>query len=55
MATEGRLEAVLWDMDGVIADTADFHYMAWKEVIQEKALVLTQSFLGIALVAITNS
>jgi beta-phosphoglucomutase family hydrolase len=30
-----RLEAVLWDMDGVIADTADFHYNAWQEVLGE--------------------
>lgn len=27
-----RLEAVLWDMDGVIADTAPFHFQAWQEV-----------------------
>ena len=29
--SESRLEAVIWDMDGVIADTMEFHFRAWKE------------------------
>jgi beta-phosphoglucomutase family hydrolase len=33
--SKAHLEAVLWDMDGVIADTADFHYNAWREVLKE--------------------
>ena len=24
--------AVLWDMDGVLVDTAPFHYQAWREL-----------------------
>lgn len=30
------LQAVLWDLDGVIADTADYHYRAWKEIFAER-------------------
>ncbi|MDD5337901.1 MAG: HAD family phosphatase [Dehalococcoidales bacterium] len=33
--SSARLEAVLWDMDGVIADTADFHYGAWRDIFKE--------------------
>ncbi|MBU2535239.1 MAG: beta-phosphoglucomutase family hydrolase [Chloroflexota bacterium] len=31
-----RLEAVIWDMDGVIADTAPFHFQAWQEVFGKR-------------------
>ncbi len=34
--SETRLEAALWDLDGVIADTADYHYRAWKEIFAER-------------------
>ena len=27
--------AVLWDMDGVLVDTGDFHYRSWKETFEE--------------------
>lgn len=27
--------AVLWDMDGVLVDTGPFHYIAWKETLDE--------------------
>jgi beta-phosphoglucomutase family hydrolase len=37
--SENRLEAVLWDMDGVIADTADFHYRAWQEIVKERDII----------------
>jgi len=36
--SDARLEAVLWDMDGVIADTADYHYRAWHDVFQERGV-----------------
>ena len=32
----GKLEAVIWDMDGVIADTAPYHFKAWQEVFQKR-------------------
>jgi len=31
-----HLEAVIWDMDGVIADTAPFHFQAWQEVFRKR-------------------
>jgi beta-phosphoglucomutase family hydrolase len=36
--SEKQLEAVLWDMDGVIADTAEYHYRAWREIIKERGI-----------------
>lgn len=27
--------AVLWDMDGVLVDTGDFHFSAWKQTFEE--------------------
>jgi len=35
---ESRLEAVIWDMDGVIADTAPYHFMAWQETFQKRGV-----------------
>ena len=36
--TKDRLEAVLWDMDGVIADTGPYHLMGWHEVFGKRGL-----------------
>jgi beta-phosphoglucomutase family hydrolase len=36
--SESHLEAVLWDMDGVIADTAEYHYGAWRDVFKERGV-----------------
>jgi beta-phosphoglucomutase len=30
-----RQRGVLWDMDGVLADTGDFHYHAWRRTLRE--------------------
>jgi beta-phosphoglucomutase len=35
------LEAVLWDMDGVIADTMQYHYSAWRDILKEKGITVT--------------
>ena len=40
--SDGRLEAVLWDLDGVIADTADYHYRAWEDIFKEKGVTFTR-------------
>ena len=32
---EYRNYAVLWDMDGVLVDTGDFHFQSWKETFDE--------------------
>lgn len=37
-----RLEAVLWDMDGVIVDTAEYHYQSWKESFEKRGVSFTR-------------
>lgn len=37
-----KTKAVIWDMDGVIADTAPYHFKAWREVFQIKGVVFTE-------------
>jgi len=39
-----RLKAVIFDLDGVIADTAKFHYLAWKKLASEIGINLTYEF-----------
>jgi len=36
-----RAKAVIWDMDGVIADTALYHFKAWQEVFQRRGVNFT--------------
>jgi beta-phosphoglucomutase family hydrolase len=36
------IRAVLWDMDGVLADTAPFHYQAWRELFVSVGRDLSQ-------------
>jgi beta-phosphoglucomutase family hydrolase len=48
--SERQLQAVLWDLDGVIADTADAHYLAWKGVFGRRGVEFSRpdfmSFFG---------
>ncbi len=37
-----RLEAVIWDMDGVIADTASFHFQAWQDALGKRNLTYSR-------------
>jgi beta-phosphoglucomutase family hydrolase len=37
-----RRRAVIWDMDGVIADTADLHYRSWQYAFQKRKVVYTR-------------
>jgi beta-phosphoglucomutase family hydrolase len=39
---EGQLEAVLWDMDGVIADTGTYHCQAWQHVFGKRGVNFTE-------------
>lgn len=34
--------AVLWDMDGVLVDTGDFHFQSWKETFDELDISFTR-------------
>lgn len=36
-------KAVIWDMDGVIADTAPFHFLAWQQVAQDSGKTFTEA------------
>ncbi len=40
--SDGKLEAILWDLDGVIADTGDYHYRAWGDIFKEKGATFTR-------------
>ena len=33
-----KLQAVLWDLDGVIADTGTYHCRAWQEVFSQMGI-----------------
>jgi len=39
-----ELKAVIFDLDGVIADTARFHYLAWRKLASEIGINLTCEF-----------
>ena len=38
MKTHTSLQAVIFDLDGVITDTAEYHYLAWKRLADEEKL-----------------
>jgi beta-phosphoglucomutase-like phosphatase (HAD superfamily) len=35
MANLDHKRAILWDMDGVLVDTGEYHYAAWKQTFDE--------------------
>jgi beta-phosphoglucomutase family hydrolase len=37
-----EIKAVIWDMDGVIADTAPYHLNAWQEVFGKRGVKFTE-------------
>ena len=39
---ESRFKAVIWDMDGVIADTAIYHFEAWHETFHKRGVDFTE-------------
>lgn len=41
---EPTLKAVIFDLDGVITDTAEHHYLAWKAIGDELGLPFTRAF-----------
>ncbi|HEY1408432.1 MAG TPA: beta-phosphoglucomutase, partial [Promineifilum sp.] len=38
MSDANRLAAVIFDLDGVITDTAEYHFLAWKRLADEEGL-----------------
>ena len=41
--TKSKARAVIWDMDGVIADTAPYHLKAWQKVFQGRGVNFTEA------------
>jgi len=39
---EGQIEGALFDLDGVLVDTAKYHYLAWKRLAGELGFVFTE-------------
>lgn len=38
------IEAVVFDLDGVITDTAHFHYVAWKKLAEQLGITIDEAF-----------
>jgi len=38
------LQAVIFDLDGVITDTAEYHYLAWKAIADELGIPFSREF-----------
>ena len=36
------IKAFIFDLDGVITDTAEFHFLAWKQLADEEGIVFTR-------------
>jgi beta-phosphoglucomutase family hydrolase len=41
--SSSKTKAVIWDMDGVIADTAPYHLKAWQQVFQKRGVSFTEN------------
>ena len=37
-------QGALWDMDGVLVDTGEFHYQSWVEVLPDYGLQFSREF-----------
>ena len=35
-------QGVLWDMDGVLVDTGEFHFQAWSQILSEYDIPFTR-------------
>ncbi|WP_028563855.1 beta-phosphoglucomutase [Paenibacillus pinihumi] len=44
MSTSNSLQAVIFDLDGVITDTAEYHYQAWKALADELGISFSREF-----------
>lgn len=38
-----KAKAVIWDMDGVVADTAPYHFKAWQQVFKRRGVEFTEA------------
>ena len=40
----GKFEAIIFDLDGVITDTAEYHYLAWKQLGEDLGIPFDREF-----------
>lgn len=40
------LRAVLWDVDGTLLDSAEYHYQSWRETLDQEGFALTRERFG---------
>lgn len=38
------IDAFIFDLDGVITDTAEYHYLAWKELANKIGIEIDREF-----------
>ncbi|MFT4415761.1 beta-phosphoglucomutase [Fredinandcohnia humi] len=38
------VKAVIFDLDGIITDTAEYHYLAWREIAEELGIKIDRTF-----------
>jgi beta-phosphoglucomutase-like phosphatase (HAD superfamily) len=38
-----RIQAFIFDLDGVITDTSEFHYLGWKRLADEEGIPFTRA------------
>jgi beta-phosphoglucomutase len=44
MNHNNKIDAVIFDLDGVITDTAHFHFLAWKQLAEEISISIDEEF-----------
>ena len=37
------MRAVLWDLDGTLADSREFHWRAWRDTMREAGVEITEA------------
>src|SRR5215510_10531900 len=42
MTSTSHIKAFIFDLDGVITDTAEFHYLSWKQLAEEENIPFTR-------------
>ena len=42
MTTTGPARAILWDMDGTLIDSAEYHYQSWIDALRPEGLTVTR-------------
>jgi beta-phosphoglucomutase len=44
MMNEPKIDGVIFDLDGVITDTAKYHFLAWKQLADELGITIDKAF-----------